>query len=278
MRTIKGAILGIYGSGKTSLLRTLDMDKTLFINMEAGDLAVQEFPEENNKKMRDFPMLRAVTSIVCGGDPKLNGVTDSRGYPVPYSQEYADAMSKRFPDIDVAKYDNVFVDSISIASKLCFAWASQQPDAFNKQGNIDTRGIYGMVGREMSAWLWQWQHCNKNVWVVGQLSENKDDDGNITREGMAEGKKTMQELPFIFDIIMTLSNDIKYKDGDKIKSRHGLICKQPNPMNTPAKDRSGVLSMVEPPHLGNLMQKILTSPQSTYNVDMAEFLNDEIIW
>ena len=39
-RGIKGCILGKAGIGKTSLLWTLEAKSTLFIDLEAGDLAV----------------------------------------------------------------------------------------------------------------------------------------------------------------------------------------------------------------------------------------------
>ena len=40
-RGIKGVIFGKSGIGKTSLLWTMDASSTLFIDLEAGDLAVQ---------------------------------------------------------------------------------------------------------------------------------------------------------------------------------------------------------------------------------------------
>ena len=39
-RGIKGCIFGKSGIGKTSLLWTLDPDRTLFMDLEAGDLAI----------------------------------------------------------------------------------------------------------------------------------------------------------------------------------------------------------------------------------------------
>ena len=40
-RGIKGCIFGKSGIGKTSLLWTLDPDRTLFMDLEAGDLAIE---------------------------------------------------------------------------------------------------------------------------------------------------------------------------------------------------------------------------------------------
>ena len=43
-RGIKGVLTGISGIGKTSQLWTLDAGRTLFLNLEAGELAVQGWP------------------------------------------------------------------------------------------------------------------------------------------------------------------------------------------------------------------------------------------
>ena len=40
----KMVICGQSGVGKTTLARTLDPDKTLFIDLEAGDTAIEDFP------------------------------------------------------------------------------------------------------------------------------------------------------------------------------------------------------------------------------------------
>ena len=40
-RGIKGTIFGKSGIGKTSLLWTLDAESTLFMDLEAGDLAIE---------------------------------------------------------------------------------------------------------------------------------------------------------------------------------------------------------------------------------------------
>lgn len=275
MRTIKGCILGKYGVGKTSLLYTLDQERTLLLDLEAGTLSVGEF-KGKIIPVRDFPTLRAISTVIAGGDPALRGAIHM-GKPVPYSPEYYEAAKGKLPEINVDDFDTLFIDSVTIASKLCFTWATQQPEAYNSKGAIDTRGIYGLVGREMVAWVRHLQHAKKNVWAVGLLKESADEEGNVTRKGMAEGAKFMEELPGIFDQIITMAQ-IAYKQGDETKFRRGFVCKEPNPMGYPAKDRSGALNMVEPAHLGNLMQKIFTSKGSLFNPDVEEFLGDNIAW
>ena len=43
-RGIKGCIFGKSGIGKTTLLWTLDAQSTLFMDLEAGDLAIEGWP------------------------------------------------------------------------------------------------------------------------------------------------------------------------------------------------------------------------------------------
>jgi hypothetical protein len=47
--------------------------------------------------------------------------------------------------------------------------------------------------------------------------------------------------------------DIPDADG---KPQQAFVCQTLNPWGFPAKDRSGRLELVEPPHLGRLMEKI----------------------
>ena len=59
-----------------------------------------------------------------------------------------------------ARYKTFFVDSITAVGRLCFAWASQQPEAFSdRSGKKDLRGAYGLHAREMLAWLMHLQQA-----------------------------------------------------------------------------------------------------------------------
>ena len=58
-RGIKGCIFGKSGIGKTSLLWTLDPARTLFMDLEAGDLAIEGWPGDSIRprtwaECRDF--------------------------------------------------------------------------------------------------------------------------------------------------------------------------------------------------------------------------------
>lgn len=54
-RCVKGVIFGKSGIGKTSLLKTLPAEATLFIDLEAGDLAVEGWPVDSLRP-RTWPL------------------------------------------------------------------------------------------------------------------------------------------------------------------------------------------------------------------------------
>ena len=152
------------------------------------------------------------------------------------------------------KYETVFVDSITVAGRLCLQWCKGQPQAYSeKTGKPDSRGAYGLLGQEMIGWLVHLQHARgKNVWFVGILDERLDDFNRRVFSLQIEGAKTGLELPGIVDEVVTLA-EIKADDGSGYRA---FVCQTLNAWGYPAKDRSGRLDLIEEPHLGRLMTKI----------------------
>ena len=65
----------------------------------------------------------------------------------PYSQAHFDVSA----DICRASkdYRTIFFDTMTAAARLCFRWASAQPEAFSERtGKPDLRGAYGLHARE----------------------------------------------------------------------------------------------------------------------------------
>ncbi len=246
-RGVKGCIFGKSGIGKTSLLWTLPADKALFFDLEAGDLAIEGWGGDTIRP-RTWQECRDFAVFIGGPNPALR---DDQ----PYSQAHFDAVCERFGDpAGLDKYDTVFVDSITVAGRLCFQWCKGQPQAFSdKTGKPDTRGAYGLHGQEMIAWLTHLQHTRgKNIWLVGILDEKLDDFNRRFFTPQIEGAKTGLELPGIVDEVITMA-ELKTDDG---MSYRAFVCHTLNPFSFPAKDRSGRLDVVEEPHLGRLMAKI----------------------
>jgi hypothetical protein len=246
-RGVKGCIFGKSGIGKTSLLWTLDPKTTLFLDLEAGDLAIEGWTGDALRP-RTWAECRDLAVFIGGPNPALRS-------DQAYGEAHFAAVAERFgPPSVLDLYETLFVDSITVAGRLCFQWCRGQPEAISeKSGKPDVRGAYGLHGREMIGWLTQLQHARaKNVWFVGILDERTDDFNRRVFSPQIDGSKTGLELPGIVDEVLTMA-EVKAEDG---ANRRAFICQTLNPLGFPAKDRSGRLDLVEEPHLGRLMAKI----------------------
>ena len=246
-RGIKAAIFGKSGLGKTSLLWTLNPGTTLFFDLEAGDLAIEGWSGDTIRP-RTWEECRDFAVFIGGPNPAIQ---DGR----PYSQRhYNDAVAKYGDPGAIDKYASIFVDSITVAGRLCFQWAKEQPEAFSeKTGKSDIRGAYGLHGREMIGWITHLQHTRaKDVFFVGILDEKLDDFNRKIFVPQIDGAKTGLELPGIVDEVLTMT---EMADSANVLHRV-FVCQTMNPWGYPAKDRSGRLDLVEEAHLGRLIARI----------------------
>lgn len=243
---VKALIVGPAGVGKTSLLRTLDPKSTLFIDLEAGDLAIQDV-KVDTMRPRTWEECRDLAVYLGGPNPALPATAC-------YSQAHYDAVVADMGTADaLAKYETYFIDSITVAGRLCFKWCEQQPESFTERGKKDVRGTYGLMGREMISWLTHLQHTRgKNVIFVGILEKHTDEFNVTTWDLQIEGGKTGKELPGIVDQIVTMQY-VDFGDGKPIRA---MVCASPNAFDYPAKDRSGRLDQIEEPHLGKWLAKL----------------------
>lgn len=254
---IKGLLLGPSGVGKTSQLRTLDPATTLFVDLEAGGLSIAGWEGDRLDVFAEAQRMGApVWEIARGLACWLGGPSPFASAGKTYSAEDWKIMCEAFGDPApvLEKYQTIFVDSITVASRACFAWCQTQPEAFSeKTGKPDIRGAYGLLGREMVGWLTQWQHIpGKNVWMVGILDRVKDDYGRAEWKPQIMGAGTAQAMPGIVDQIVSM---VEMKDESGAPYR-AFVCHTLNPDGYPAKDRSSRLDMIEEPNLGKLLAKI----------------------
>ena len=254
--TIKGVIFGRSGIGKTSLLWTLQAEETLFIDLEAGDLAVKEWSGDT---LRPSTWQECRDIAVYIGGPNLSLKKDS-----PYSQDHYNAVCAKFGDRKILeKYKTFFIDSITVAGRLCFRWSKNQPQCYNERTKkLNLLEVYGLHGQEMMGWLMHLQHIRrKNIWFVGILDEKMDEFNHKIYIPQIEGAKTGLELPGIVDEVLIMA-EVPTKEG---KTDRGFVCQTINDWGYPAKDRSGKLAVVEKAHLGQLMEKISKPKRSINN-------------
>jgi hypothetical protein len=277
------ALFAPSGWGKTFQARTLDPATTLFLDLEAGTLALNGDKEDGSDAWRGstisireeaaklgvhpWEFARAMICLLGGADP---AAAPGSPYATDQLAIYEQIIA---PRSTFDAYTTVFIDSITVASRLSFSWSKRQPEAVSeKTGKPDNRGAYGLLGQEMVTWLTQTQHiANKSVIVVGILDETKDDFGRKEFSPQIEGGKAGRELAGIFDQIITgamfdVSSGAAVMDMQKGTER-GFICHLNNGYGVPGKDRSGRLAVVEAPDLGAVMRKIQSGPR----IDNANF-------
>jgi len=250
-RGAKVLLLGPTGIGKTWQLRTLEPELTLFVDSEAGDLAVLDWP---------VPTIRIDDwSSACDLACRIGGPNKSFPPTACYSPAHFEAIGGYLPELD--RYQTIFVDSLTAITRLSFRHAEQQPESTSERtGKKDTRAAYGLHGRQMILWLNQLQHARvKNIVFVGILERIFDELRHAEWQLQAEGGKTSRELPGIIDEIVSYQF-LGFGDGKP--PMRGFVCTNPNPWGFPAKDRSGRLNLLEPPDLGQLLRKLTSKGES----------------
>lgn len=272
------ALFAPSGWGKTYQARTLDAEKTLFIDLEAGTLSLNgdkqdgsdawmgstiNVREEASKLgVHPWEFARALVCLLGGADPAAAPGT-------PYAADQFAIYEQMIAERSVFDaFDTIFIDSITVASRHAFSWAKRQPEAFSeKTGKPDTRGAYGLMGQEMVTWLTQAQHIGgKSVIVVGILDQIKDDFGRVEFVPQIEGSKAGRELGGIFDQVITgamftVAEGVPTLDM-KNGTERGFVCHLNNGYGVPAKDRSGRLEVIEAPDLGAVLRKIQSGPRT----------------
>ena len=247
-------IVGPTGVGKTSLLRTLDLSSTLLIDVEAGDLAVQDVSVDTLRP-RTWPECRDIAAYLAGASPAVpDGVVYSAAHHAAVVNDFGGPTQ-------LSRYGTYFFDSLTAIGRVCFGWASQQSEAFASSGKRDLRGAYGLYARELCAWLLHLQQARAvNIAFIGILETVTDEFNHTEHRLQMEGSRASRELPAIVDQIIAL----QFLDfGDGKAPTRGFVCTAPNAWGYPAKDRSGRLDQIEEPDLGKLLTKLTARKTET---------------
>ena len=87
----KMVICGQSGVGKTTLARTLDADKTLFIDLEAGDTAIKDFPIDVIRP-KTWQECRDFVCYIGGVNPSLTREPYDKLHHERVMQEFGDKL------------------------------------------------------------------------------------------------------------------------------------------------------------------------------------------
>jgi len=249
-------IFGPYGVGKTSLLHTLPAEHTTCIDIEAGMKSVASW-RGSSIEIETFQDFQDLDALIGGPDP---AVAPDKWYSVQHWEH----VCKKYAGTAIEDYAHrpvIFVDSISKLTRLAMTYAQQQPEAFNRKGQADTRGAYGLLARVVINALDHLQHASgKTLIFVGLLEWIKDENGGGEWVPQLEGSKAGRELPGIVDQVISMQTFAKDEAGewvlDPSSEDRMLLTKTVNPYGLPAKDRSGRLDLLEMPDLSALLTKI----------------------
>jgi hypothetical protein len=238
-KSVKMVIFGSFGVGKTSLLKTLE-EPTLCLDFEAGLLSVQDW-QGDVLAVQTWEEARDLACLICGPNPAVRA-------DKAYGKRHHEYCLKKYDFAeDLQRYKCIFIDSITVASRLCLEYAKSMSDVV-KTGKPDVRAAYGLMATEMLSWINHFQHLQGvDVIFVGGLDQKLDDFNRIVYSPQVEGSKVSQELPGILDEVITMTT---------IQGTRKFVCQTINPDGYPAKDRSGKLNVFEDADLGKLLRKI----------------------
>lgn len=273
-RPVSIVVIGPSGIGKTTLAQSLNPADSLFIDLEGGTLALEDWGGDTIDVRKasvlfgihPWVMSRYLCLLFGGPDPAA--IPGDPYHSSEYEQFKATFLEwalSEDPDFKLEKYKTVFIDSITVASRHSLGWAKIQPSSFSeKTGNPDGRAAYGTHGQELVRWITHWQHAECTCILVGILDEDKDEFGRKEWSVQIEGSKAGRELPGIFDIVLSYNEIEDAEDlGPDRGGKRRLVTNKVNKWKYPAKDRSRTLEPLEEGNLEKVLAKVRAGKRLT---------------
>jgi hypothetical protein len=222
---VKVLVYGESGLGKTVLAATMG-DNSVLLSAEAGMLSLKR---------------RNLERLFGAGNPSI-----AVNMPVIQIHNVQDLIEAHQLLASPASthIKNVGLDSISEIAEVVLNNAKRQ--------SRDPRQAYGELLEKMESVIRAFRDLpGKNVYMAAKAEPMRDELTGVVKYGPSmPGSKLGPKLPYFFDEVFALRIN---KDPQGREFRY-LQC-QPD-IQFVAKDRSGALAAMEPPHLGQLFAKI----------------------
>lgn len=216
---VVGMVVGPSGIGKTSLAGTLE-GKTLIASAESGLLCLKKLPKE---KWKDIDVW------------EIKNIEDLKSF-------FLECMKPETKK----KYQNLFIDSLTEIGERILTELKADPKLGDDKMLLK---MYGKFNDDFAKYVKALRDMKPyNVWFTC-LNAYEKDGLEMKEEFKFPGAKTKDSVKSWLDIVL------KYEVIEKEEKQFRVLISdiEASPL---AKDRSGVLSKYEPPHLGKIMEKI----------------------
>lgn len=222
---VKVLVYAESGYGKTALCATAP--KPLIISSESGLLVL------NRKNLE---------KLYGVGNPSIS--YDTPVMQITTVQDLTDAHAWLSGAAEAKQFGTVCIDSLSDIGEVVLNNAKRQVK--------DPRQAYGELIEKMESVIRAFRDLtNINVYMSAKLEPMKDELTGIVRYGPSmPGAKLGQKLPYFFDEVFKLGVN-KDQQGKQFRYLQTVA-----DLQNIAKDRSGALDVMEPPHLGHVFSKI----------------------
>jgi hypothetical protein len=225
---IKVLVYGGAGVGKTVLTATLPTP--VLISAESGLLSLRE---------SNLRRLFGNDQSICYNMPIIT---------IKTADDLRDAHLWCLQSAEARNFQSVGLDSITEIGEVVLNNAKRQVK--------DPRQAYGELIEKMETLIRAFRDLQgKNVLVSAKMEPMKDELSGIVKYGPSmPGAKLGPKLPYFFDEVFRLGVG---KDPTT-QQEFRFLQTQPD-LQFEAKDRSGALANVEPPHLSYVFNKIINS-------------------
>lgn len=218
-------VIGGFGKGKTSLLRTIpEEERSIVISVESG--------------------------LLCVRDLVVSGRVE--GFEITEWKDVYEVFGILVSDKYRSRYKWAFIDSLTEIAALCVV--ALKKEFPNPKDAIKMWGVYSERMTEMIKAFRDMPHYNVVFTALDEVST--DELGRRYTEASMQGKKVKELLPSYFDEVFYL-DIFKDDEGNDVRK----FVTQPID-DLPAKDRSGKLDVYEEPDLSKIAGKIMTKPEA----------------